>query len=1056
MLIIKCFSYFSIMNHDGQFLVYKSSAGSGKTYTLVKEYLTIALKGNNHERFKNILAITFTNKAASEMKDRVTLYLKSFCNPKDIQGGELLMFDHLKEELGISKATLAERSFKMLQSILHNYSDFNITTIDKFILKIIRSFSFDLQLPYNFEVELDSDALLNQAINNLLAETGKNKKLTAFLVNYIKQLAQNDESWNLQNSLLKIAKLSLNEESYPHLNELKKLELDDFVRIKESIGKEIRTYEEFIKSKTLLGKESLTKSGITTDQLKGKSRTNIWAYFNKKIDQKSFEETAAPTYFKNIENEEWCSKGNEGSFPVEIQQNLLHLFLEIEQYKDKNVGDYILKSNVYKNLFQLGLMNELDKQIAIIREEQNFIHISEFNKKVAEVVVEQPIPFIYERIGEKFNNYLIDEFQDTSILQWQNLLPLIENSLAYDEKNLIVGDAKQAIYRWRGGDVDQFALLPEAPQFAGNEIIQERIETLKRQFNLKNLDSNYRSYNDIINFNNLFFTQIIEKLPDFFSPYYAEFKQKLGRDKAGGYAEIKILESSDYYESTLNEIFQNIQDCLSRGAALADISILTKKNKDLTQIAEFLTLNNIPVISNESLNLSQSEDVKFIVNLFTCIFDNQNKEAVIQASKYINNQIKIDYFKLFKKDHSSFETLALIINNQLGIQIPGIQGLSLYESFEEIIIAFKISKEDPFIQTFLDIVKDQTTRLNTSEFIEFWQEKQNSLKIASPQNVDAVTLMTIHKSKGLEFPIVMLPFANAAPNRESWLWLSTEKEDFGVPSSLTKNSQKIQKTKFSEQSESENLKRILDELNVTYVALTRAEKELFITIADQKKPNEINGVETFFHQVLPHLKEQENKRFSFGDKTNYPNKKSKVKTAKIKELTQGNWRNKIKISFSAPAIWNVPENSEEAFNIADPRKFGNLIHACFARLKTTDELDSVIEIFVETGHIEKSESETIKTIILNTLQVEPLKSIWNNGKHIIEKEIITKEGENYRPDRIINFEEINYLIDFKTGEPSKKDHIQIKNYATLLTALGFENISAYLLYTNSSSAVKID
>ena len=485
-----------IMNSNGHFLVYKSSAGSGKTYTLVKEYLSIALGSSNPERYKNILAITFTNKAAAEMKDRVTLYLKSFCNANSLSGGETLMFENLKESLGLNNEQLEGRAFKMLQSILHNYSDFNITTIDKFILRIIRSFSFDLQLPYNFEVELDSDALLNQAINNLLSEAGKDKKLTAFLVNYIKQLAQNDESWNIQSSLLNVAKVSMSEEALPHLNQIANLKLEDFARIKENLRKEIVQYESYIKEKLKAGKEKVTQTGILPEQLKGKSSSNIWAYFNKKIGSKTLEDPAAPTYFKNIENEEWGGKGFEGVISGEPQIELRNLFLEIEEYKSKNVGNYILKLNVHKNLFQLGLINELEKQVNQIREEQNFIHISEFNKKVAEVVVEQPIPFIYERIGEKFNNYLIDEFQDTSILQWQNLLPLIENSLAYDNKNLIVGDAKQAIYRWRGGDVDQFALLPEAPQFAENEIIQERIETLKRQFNPMNLASNYRSKQD--------------------------------------------------------------------------------------------------------------------------------------------------------------------------------------------------------------------------------------------------------------------------------------------------------------------------------------------------------------------------------------------------------------------------------------------------------------------------------------------------------------------------------------------------------------------------------
>lgn len=1044
------------MEQQGNFLVYKSSAGSGKTYTLVKEYLTIALESKSSDRYKNILAITFTNKAAAEMKDRVTTYLKSFCNPKELAGGEKLMFEDLCEKLQIKNEELQKRAFNCLQSILHSYSDFNITTIDKFILRVIRSFSFDLQLPYNFEVELDSDALLNQAINNLLSETGKDKKLTGFLLNYIKQLASNDESWNIQSSLLNIAKIALNEDALPHLLNLEKLQLEDFARIKENLGKEIKQYEDYIESKTKKGFKTLSESGITPDELKGKSRTNIWAYFQKPIDSKTFEEQASPTYFKNINTEEWGSKGNEGKIPSNVKDELQSLFNEIEDFKEKEIGNYILKQNIFKNLFQLGLLNELEKQVNIIREEQNFIHISEFNKKVAEIVVQQPIPFIYERIGEKFNNYLIDEFQDTSILQWQNLLPLVENSLAYNHKNLIVGDAKQAIYRWRGGDVDQFALLPESPQFKGNEVIQERVETLKRQFNPKNLDSNYRSTKEIIEFNNLFFENLLAKLPDFFTPYYAEYIQKIGTGKSGGYAQIKILPNADYEENTLLEIQLNIEDCLERGRKLKDIAILAKKNKHLTLIAEFLTQKGIPVISNESLNLNQSKEVNFLVNLYKAIINPENLDGIIKVAGFLNQLKPINFFEVFKDKSAAFSTLSLILENQFNINIPNILAVSIYEGFEELINLFEFSKSDPFIQTFLDVVKKQTTLLNASEFIEYWDDKGCNVKIASPDNTDAVTLMTIHKSKGLEFSVVMLPFANSKPNRDAWLWLDTEVEQFGIKSSLTKNSQKILKTSFSNQSEEEGLKIMLDELNVVYVALTRAADELFISISEEKKPEEIKGIETFFHQVLPSLKEENDNIFNYGDKAIFEKPVSQsFSPQETASLNHSNWREKIKISFSAPAIWNVPENSEEPFIQNDPRKFGNIVHSAFAKLKSTSEIDETIEKMIEEGFIEPQNRLTISEILNKTLELEPLSTIWDEGKHTVEKEIITESGTSYRPDRIIKHQNQNYLIDFKTGSPKSADQKQILKYKELLKKLN-QTTEAYLVYTDLGKIEKVN
>jgi len=1046
------------MNPNGNFLVYKSSAGSGKTYTLVSEYLSIALGSSNSERYKNILAITFTNKAASEMKNRVTTYLKAFCNPGDMLGGEALMFNNLKEGLTLTDEELKERAFKMLQSILHNYSDFNITTIDKFILKIIKSFSFDLQLPYNFEVELDSNSLLNEAINNLISEAGKDKRLTAFLVNYIKQLAQNDESWNIQSSLLKVASIAMNEEALPHLNQIKNLKLDDFSRIKENIRKELKIYEQFIITKFSNGKDTLEKSGITPNQLKGKSKSNIWAYFNKKTNNALFEERAANNYFKNIDNEEWCNKEFEGSITNEIQNELKSIFYEIEDYKTENSGIYILKQSVQKNLFQLGLLNELEKKVHQIREEQNFIHISEFNKKIAEVVIKQPIPFIYERIGEKFKNYLIDEFQDTSILQWQNLLPLLENSLAYNNKNLIVGDAKQAIYRWRGGDVNQFARLPENPHFQDNKVIQERIQTLRRQFNPLNLEFNYRSKKEIIEFNNLFFKELINKLPDFFTPYYAEYEQKIGIDKTGGYAEIKILPKLNHTELTLKYISKSIQSCLTRGRKLDEIALLTRTNKELTLIAEFLTHQGIPVISNESLNLNQSSEVNFIVNLYACILNPKNIDAVLEICKFLNTRKSIDYFAIFKRSYDAYETLNFIIESEYDLKLPNVSGISIYEAFEELISSFNIEKSDPFIQTFLDLVKKQSTYLSGTEFIEYWTEKKESLKIASPQNIEAVTLMTVHKSKGLEFPIVFLPFANATPQRGSWLWLETSKEEIGIKRALTQNNKKLLSTSFSKQSEEEKLKAMLDELNIVYVALTRAADEIYIAVEEVKDKDDIKGVEHFFHQVLPKLDKKEDGIFSKGKQVELSELTQNKKLQKIEEpekIIRSDWRKKIKMSFSAPSIWNVPENSEKIFPELNPKNFGNIIHTAFSRIEKPDDTSNVLKKMVDDGLIEKDSIPKIYKTIKDTLSLNPINEIWNSGIHIIEKEIITKDGNSYRPDRIIQKNDTTYLIDFKTGEEKKIDKEQISNYKNLLKQLKFKNINCFLIYTDKALCIKV-
>lgn len=1043
------------------FLVYKSSAGSGKTFTLVKEYLLIALNSNNHERYKNILAITFTNKAAAEMKARVTKYLKGFCNASALKGGEAFLFNTIADELGIETEKLQQRSFKMLQSILHNYSDFNITTIDKFILKIIRSFAFDLQLPYNFEVELDSKVILNQAINNLIAETGKDAKLTAFLVNYVKELADEDESWNIQNGLLNVADLAIGEDAYRHTQLLSKFSLEDFVRIRTKIGEETRAYENDIQSKIKAGKEIWDGLHIDINILKGKSKSNIAAYFTPNFSKNDYLiKQTSDTAIKNITNDEWCSTGNEGSFPVEAQQKLFALYQDIETIKSERLGNYILKKNIFKNLFQVGLLNEIDRQIQIIREEQNFIHISEFNKRVAEVVIEQPIPFIYERIGEKFDNYLIDEFQDTSLLQWQNLLPLVENSLAYNNKSLIVGDAKQAIYRWRGGDVEQFVNLPEAPQFADNEIIQERITTLRRQYNGQTLTANYRSTKEIIEFNNLFFETLTNNLPDFFTTYYNDVKQDIGSDANGGYAEVKVFQPNDEYKSdTLVHILNTINNCKQRGKSLNEIAILSRTNGELTIIAEFLSLHNIPVFSSESLNLSQSPEVSFLMGCFQMMQNSDNLDAIITVANYLNKINPIDFFEIFKARDHSFEALIGHIKIQYNITLPEINGFSIYECFEELISVFKIAKNTPYIQTFLDVVRKQSADQNVMNFIEFWVEKKEKLSIASPEDIDAVTLITIHKSKGLEFPIVMLPFANKPSRKNNFLWVSNKegKTDLSLPSALLSKNKTVLETELAGDVEDEELKEILDELNVVYVALTRAVDELYISIQDFKKtPDSIKGCQHFYHPILKELNTQNDGVYSYG-KQSSSTAKEVVKSVNKEELAinSSNWREKIKISFSAPTIWDVPKDSSENFLKSDPRKYGNLMHTAFAYLNADADFENALNALESKGMLAVNEREHIKTLLKSTLQLSPLNSIWRDGKHIIEKEIITPDGASYRPDRIIEYKTVTYLIDFKTGKHKKKDEKQIHYYEKLLKSLGFKTVQSYLLYTENGESIKL-
>lgn len=1054
------------------FVIYKASAGSGKTYTLANEYLSLALSNDFEAKYKHILAITFTNKAAFEMKHRVIEYLKNIGKDCITDPKYLTIIDIIHQKTNTPKEHLQKRASKTLNHILHNYSDFNISTIDKFMVRVVKSFNLELKLPFNFEIEMDIDSIKKEALDRLISKTGEDQELTNYLFNYIKDTVEADKNWKFEDSILSLYKKIEEIDSKFYIQQLNQFTFEEFTNARKYITTKIYNYEK--KASEWLKKinKSYVELNIDTKNLVQGSKGIDQALKSTILNSNTYENVNTTSTFDKIINLDfsWTKEKSD----IDCDTLLLPIrndFKAFIEFKNQNLPLVILYKQINKSFFSLTLLTKLHQEILALKTEKNIVFLSEFNDKINEFVLHQPVPFIYEKIGERFENYLIDEFQDTSITQWQNLLPLVENALANNKKNILVGDIKQAIYRWRGGDVDQFKSLPFNHYPTENSIINLRYQTLQQHFNSQTpaLTSNWRSLPNIIDFNNQFLEYYIQNKSEEIKEYYTDFKQNSNPNKKGGYVEVKFWNKENEPNISLDWIKETIENALIRNFNYKDIAIITRKNKENKLIASYLTEIGIPIKSDESLSLSQSKEVVFVMNVYQLLFDKQNKNAIVAATDYLLSKNKnvnfITHLEVLR-NKDAYEYFEKFISEQLKIKLPTFNTFSNYELLEEIIAIFKINTNDPFIQFFLNVIikKNKETAI---DIIEWWNAKKEFVFIAIPDSYNAVNILTTHKSKGLEFDIVIIPSANKITeinhNKHS-VWVNTQNYDCAIPCALVPLNKELASFDWIPEIKNEILKIELDNLNVLYVGLTRAAKELYIFGQYSKTQNSNDILYNFItnhNASFIDRSEKENNILRIGEKIIQPktntiqrNINNELKT----DLLNTDWRSKVKISYTAPTIWNVPLNSSESFDLKDPRKYGNLIHEIFAKINSNFNYIEVIEDFKNNGFLDDETEKELFNIFKITSENDSLMQIWKNQTHWIERELIApnEKQSKFRPDRIIFNNDFAYILDFKTGDVSEKDKKQIAKYKSILQKIKNIPCVCYLYYTQTNQLIKVD
>lgn len=1063
----------SFSDSNKNFTIYKSSAGSGKTFTLVKEYLALALNDDSNppQSYRHILAITFTNKAAAEMKERIIKALKELCleDYTLLSGGTKTLLAELKKHKILNKHQqsddflIRKRANKVLSAVLHNYSDFAIGTIDSFVHKIVRTFAFDLKIPMAFDLEMDADKLLTHAIDLLIAKIGTDEKLTKALVEFTESKTDDEKSWHIENDLLYFAKNLLNEEGAVYIEKLRQLSVDDFFTIKDTIKIEVNKFEAIIIKEAKLASESIKNNGLTAKDFYQGDK-GIAGYFDK-LAKGNINYISPNSYVQATAGEDKWYSGKtttEAKSNIDALKNgLLDCFNNIQILKEESYSEYILFQLINKTIYSLAVLNEIEKLLNEYKVENNILHISEFNKLIAKIVLNEPIPFIYERLGEKYNNYLIDEFQDTSVLQFQNLLPLIDNSLAGSHFTMLVGDGKQAIYRWRGGEVEQFAMLPQIFAHNDNPLVLEREQALIRNHNPQVLDKNYRSKREIIEFNNAIFRTLSNKLNPKYQRIYDTLEQGFRPENNGGYVQVEFLESEkeELREQNLGRTYQIIQELVEQNFQLKDIAVLVRKNTDGSDVANYLTQHAIPVISSDSLLLSNSTEVNFIYSLLRYL--NNSSDSISQAeilnflvsSKRIANTT-IDTL-LAETNQTHFIVFIKKVCPEFNIN--ALSKMALYELSEELIRLFKLnSTPNAYLQFYLDEVLNYTLKQNNNlnDFIDYWEEKKEKASLIVPQGMNAVTIMTIHRAKGLEFPVVILPFSNGRVEKgKKHLWINIENEKISqMVSALVPATESLMETPYGELYEEEKNKSLLDSLNVLYVALTRPEERLYILTGkpskDSSKLGTVSDMFAYYYQTKGEW--QEGKAiYNFGEEVPHVSNKNSDITLnlKLETFNSNHWRDNIKMRTAASSIWSLEATENK-------KMYGVMMHTALAKVKSAEDIDSAVHSMFTEGLITSEEKEDLFIKLTNILMLPELKAHFSKGLIIRnEAEISTLAGEFFRPDRVILNKNNAVIIDYKTGGEASSHKKQILNYADLLGEMGYNVTEKLVVYIEEEKVV---
>lgn len=1066
--------------------VYKASAGSGKTYTLALEYIKELLLKSYRHPHRQLLAVTFTKDATGEMKDRILAELYGLADAcPDSEGFLHSVKEALREEKTIlSDEEIQKRASRLLQEIVHDYSRLNITTIDSFFQKVLRSLARELGKGSKFNVEMNTSKVLSEAVSAMIENANEKPQLLDWLTSYMEDKLEKGENWRIENSVLSFSQCIFNEYFQEHEHTLKK-QLDSnpgiFQQIWEQHAKEQKRAKDFFKRAYAEINHLLESTGLTPADFSRKG--TVLTYIKKLSEGDIAGANPHSATVQDCLNEasKWASAKNKRAVEIEnlAHLNLMPLLNEcIETQRQYNTSQMITD-----NLYQLGLIWDITNEIGKQNEENNRFMLADTALFLNRMVNESDASFVYEKIGGEIRHVMIDEFQDTSRIQWKNLHSLLSNILAENNFSLIVGDVKQSIYRWRNGD---WSIL----------------NGIERELGVAahSLRFNYRSERVVIDFNNQLFVHTASLLDDkyrgvfneqFTSPFPSvynpkEVEQESHKKQTEGYVSIDFVpdktEDGKYSELVLDRVLEQLVLLHQTDIPAEKICILTRTNRSIIRIAAYLSekkeeyrelakANYLNIVSNEAFRLNSSPTLRIIIEAIRVLV---NRDDLVHKA-----QLQVFSDKFIQSSEADLEQILEgdTLSSGLLEEHKTLSQMPLFELIGHLFRLFQLEKiegQSAYMFAFYDAVSNYLKEYPSDlpAFLRYWDEELQSKTIPAGTGIQGIRAMTIHKSKGLQFDTVLVPYCDwdLYPEKSPVIWCPPKAGLYPIELMPVRYSQKMYETVFLPEYEKETSQSWVDNLNLLYVAFTRAERNLIITARQKKKLASLDDIKTVsdllqystidlqgaFDEETLHF---ENGRLQTPLRTEEKATSSNVLKAKP-ETIYTSFRSEA--FHSNRSIFKQSNKSQEFIHseeesMVSRRQYieeGNIMHALFSMIRTMEDIDDAVCQLIFTGLIPQEKKEEYARKVRKAIEDTNV-AHWFSGEFRIYNEcaILTEENgtvTHKQPDRVLMNGQETLIIDYKFGEPKHSHKQQVEQYSRLMRQMNYPNVKAYLWYVKKN------
>ena len=1107
--------------------VYRASAGSGKTFTLAVEYISLLVK--DPENYQHILAVTFTNKATQEMKMRILSQLYGIAN--SLQSSQQY-FNKVKEKTNMPDAVIRNNARAALTLLIHRYNNFRILTIDAFFQQVLRNLAHELGQTANLRVDLNNEEITEKAVDQMIESLEKGQPVLQWISTYINNSIEDDNGWNIIGKIKTFGTNIFKDFYKAHEANLKEQlsNADDFKVYETTLRKRRNDIRKTFNSKARSILNEIKNANL---DIPSNYRSGLYKYLtDSAIAPLTNKPLKAGVLKANESPQNWtsskCAKADKQQIQTLAAEVLSAQLSELIAYNDDNWNEFQSIQLTLSHLSELRLLHAIADAVDNLTKDTNRFMLSNTQALLKELIADSDTPFIFERIGARLKHVMIDEFQDTSTIQWQNFQVLLANCMAQElSQNLIVGDIKQSVYRWRQGD---WGILNNIEKSFAHQKI--RLETL---------DYNYRSEKRIIDFNNAFWEQCVANTAkevaqddaekaEIVQKAYEDVAQKTHKTTENGFVKISLYPSKSMKEAVLEELIETIKELFNNGYGgknQSKIAILVRSKSNIQDIVNALLQsfgNEINIVSDEAFRLDASLSVNIIVSamhLLTHPDDVLTRGKLVKLYNQevlkkpltdtdllvsINESNNIDTKNIDKKERRKLATEQQMakLNSQLPPEYVAnrelLLGLPIVDLVDKLFMLFGLDQlegQSSYIctlyDTLNDFLKDHTADID--DFINEWENSLSSKTIQSDE-IEGIRIMTIHKSKGLEFDNVIIPFCNWEMEKKGTLWCETKNKPAPynklplLPIDFSRD--KLIGTVFEDDYKEEHFQNIVDNLNLLYVAFTRASKNLFVfglrqgkttldNIAKGTPPgNRSYAIELALRQVSEQL---QGSSLSFPDDigseihfeygTLVPETHEKEHAVADNPFLIKPDKHIVSIATYPQAATFKQSNKSIEFvkgEDVDPSdrtryiKIGNVLHQLFSTIYTTADIPARLNELEQQGIIYNDEITSaqlrtrIEDAITNPQVQEWFSKRWQlyNECTILEYNKDTNEMEEHRPDRVMTDGKEFVVVDFKFGKEREEYKKQVQQYMEILIRMGHKKVSGYLWYVVKNNVVEVN